>query len=181
MSVQFLHSFEAAIDIHIPQVEPLVSSFRDKYDPSAAKGMPAHITINYPFLPGLNPDKNLYRELTQLFAGINSFSFNFNKFDQFPGVIYLAPEPEAPFKELIEKVAAHFPESPPYSGAFDNVVPHLTVAHAEDEGLMASIENQLAEQAQQYLPMTLKVEQVWLMDNRSGRWQEQMVFPLARW
>jgi 2'-5' RNA ligase len=148
LSVQFLHSFEAAIDVLIPEVEPLVSTFRDKYDPSTAKGMPAHITINYPFLPGLNPDTNLYREFTKLFAGINSFSINFNKFDQFPGVVYLAPEPEAPFKELIEKVAAHFPESLPYSGAFDKVVPHLTVAHAEDEALMASIQNQLAEQAQ---------------------------------
>ena len=141
--------------------------------------MPAHITINYPFLPGLTPDQNLYQKLAELFTESDSFTFYFKRFGRFPGVIYLAPEPEAPFQELIEKVANRFPKSPPYGGAFDSVVPHLTVAHAEDEELLASIERQLTEVAHQYLPMTIRVEQVWIMDNRSGRWQERKVFKLG--
>jgi 2'-5' RNA ligase len=171
---------EAALDIHVPGVEPLVAPFREKYDPSVEKGMPAHITINYPFLPGIEPNKNLYEELADLFTKIDPFTFSFNGLGRFPGVIYLAPGPEAPFIELIENVAANFPESPPYSGAFDSLVPHLTVAHAEDEELMASIERQLLDLAPEHLPITIQAKQVWLTDNRSGRWQEQKVFKFGR-
>ena len=182
MSSPHLHSVEAALDIHVSEVEPLVAAFRAKHDPSAAEGMPAHITINYPFIPGVDPDESLYQELTDLFTKIDSFTFTFtfNQFGRFPGVIYLSPEPDTPFKHLIDIVAARFPESPPYGGAFDRVVPHLTIAHAEDEELQASIERQLTKQAPKFLPMTIKAEQVWLMDNRSGRWQERKAFQLAR-
>jgi 2'-5' RNA ligase len=171
---------EAALDVHIPEVEPLVASFRDQYDPSAAKGMPVHITINYPFIPGVSPNENLYQGLAELFSKIDAFTFTFNQFGRFPDVIYLEPEQNAPFKELIEKVADRFPESPPYGGAFDRVVPHLTIAHATDEKLLSSIEHQLKELAPLYLPMMIQVERVWLMDNRSGSWQEQKSFLLVQ-
>ncbi len=180
MSNSIDHLVEAALDVHIPEVEPLVARFRDKYDPTAAKGMPAHITINYPFVPGVSPNVNLYQELTDLFSKMDSFAFTFNHFGRFPGVIYLEPEPIVPFKELIEKVGDRFPESLPYAGAFDRVVPHLTIAHATDEKLLATIEHQLEKTAPQYLPMKIRVEQIWFMDNRSGNWQEQKVFPLAQ-
>jgi 2'-5' RNA ligase len=173
-------SVEAALDIHVPEAEPLVAAFRDKHDPSTAKGMPAHITINYPFTPGVDPDESLYHELTKLFAAIASFSFTLNRFARFPGVTYLSPNPEAPFRQLIEAVAARFPESPPYGGAFDSIVPHLTIAHAEDEILLESIEHQLSGLAPQHLPMSIQVEQVLLMNNRTGRWQERKAFQLAR-
>jgi len=173
-------SVEAALDIHVPEIEPLVAAFRARFDPSAAAGMPAHITINYPFVPGVNPDKNLYQALSDLFSKIDSFTFDFHRFDRFPDVIYLSPEPEAPFIQLIASVATRFPDSLPYGGAFDSVVPHLTIAHAEDEKLLESIEGQLVELAPQHIPMSIQVEQVWLMDNRTGRWQEQKAFELAR-
>lgn len=160
-------------------MEPLVSSFRNKYDPSAAKGMPAHITINYPFIPGLTPDQNLYQRLADLFAESDSFTFTFKRFGRFPGVVYLVPEPDAPFKELIEKVARKFPQSPPYGGIFETIVPHLTIAHAEEEAVLDEIESQLTERAQQHLPMTIQAKQVRLTDNRTGRWQERKVFQLG--
>jgi len=40
---------EVAIVVLVPEAETLVEPFRKIFDPSAAKGMPAHITINYPF------------------------------------------------------------------------------------------------------------------------------------
>lgn len=171
---------EAALDIHVPEVEPYVGAFRARHDPSAAEGMPAHITINYPFFPGINPDKNLYQALSELFAKFDSFVFTFNRFARFPGVIYLSPDPETPVIQLIEGVAARFPESPPSGGIFDRIVPHLTVAQSEDEELLASIESELLAQAPQHLPMRVQVEQVWLTDNHSGKWQERKAFQLAR-
>jgi 2'-5' RNA ligase superfamily len=41
---------ESALVILVPKAEPLVQSFRDRFDPSAALGVPAHITLLYPFI-----------------------------------------------------------------------------------------------------------------------------------
>jgi hypothetical protein len=38
-------SIGTALVILVPEAEALVSSFRNKHDPSAADGMPAHITL----------------------------------------------------------------------------------------------------------------------------------------
>ncbi len=34
----------------VPQSEGLVKRFRDAFDPSAAQGVPAQVTIRYPFI-----------------------------------------------------------------------------------------------------------------------------------
>lgn len=172
-------TIEAALVVVIPEVEPLVSPFRFKYDSSAAMGVPAHITINYPFHPGIHADQGLMRDLKELFAKFEPFQFTFKRFARFPDVLYLAPEPDAPFKYLIELVAARFPESPPYQGAFDEIIPHLTVAQSEDEEVLQSVEQELRELAQHFLPMTARATDVWLMDNRGGRWQQLYAYPLG--
>jgi hypothetical protein len=38
-----------ALVILVPEAEALVKAFRERYDPSAAEGMPAHVTVLYPF------------------------------------------------------------------------------------------------------------------------------------
>ena len=38
------------------------------------------------------------------------------------------PEPAEPFRHLTRAVWAAFPDFPPYGGAFDGSVPHLTLA-----------------------------------------------------
>ena len=49
-----------------------------------------------------------------------------------PRVLYLAPEPETPFRELTDALAEAFSDHPPYAGAVAQVVPHLTVAWHQD-------------------------------------------------
>lgn len=173
-------SVEAALVILVPEIEPLVGAFRLKHDPSAGMGVPAHITIDYPFLPGIDPGQHLHRELAELFAKIDAFQFTFRDLARFPDVLYLAPDPVAPFKQLIDMVVAGFPESLPYGGAFDNIVPHLTIAQTEDEEILKSIERQLARLLPEYLPLSTRAEHVWLMDNRTGIWQKRNSFPLRR-
>jgi 2'-5' RNA ligase len=168
----------AALVILVPEMELLVGAFRLKYDPTAADGMPAHITINYPFLPGIDPEDDLYQKLTDLFSKIEPFTITFGRSARFPGVLYLAPDPDTPLRQLIKMVAACFPESPPYGGALDSIVPHLTVAYAEDKAL-ESVERQLAALSREHLPLSVRVELVWLMDNRTGRWQKRKAFQLS--
>ena len=40
---------KSALAILVSEAEELVQSFRDRYDPSAKVGIPAHINLLYPF------------------------------------------------------------------------------------------------------------------------------------
>ena len=170
---------EAALVVLVPEAEPLVGSLRLQHDPAAALSVPAHITINCPFLPGIDPGEDLYRELVGLFATCNSFQFTFKRCARFPETLYLVPEPSTPLIRLIDLVAASFPESPPYGSRFESAIPHLAIAHSEDEKVLNSIERELAELSSKYFPLAVRAEEVWLMDNRTGMWQPRKAFPLG--
>jgi len=55
------------------------------------------------------------------------------------GLVYLAPNPAEPFQHLTEMLAAAFPDWPPYGGAFDGVVPHLSIGEELSEPELAAL------------------------------------------
>jgi hypothetical protein len=59
------------------------------------------------------------------------------------GLVYLALNPAEPFKQLTEVLAAAFPDWPPYGGAFDDVVPHLSISEELPEPELAAIQERL--------------------------------------
>ena len=40
---------QTALIITVPEAEQLVGEYRDRYDPSAMFGVPAHLSLLYPF------------------------------------------------------------------------------------------------------------------------------------
>ena len=42
---------QSALIVAVPEAEPAVGALRARYDSSASWGVPAHITLLYPFLP----------------------------------------------------------------------------------------------------------------------------------
>ena len=179
MSESLGRKVEAALVVVVPEAEPLVGRFRAKYDPVAASGVPAHITINYPFLPGVEPTAVTLDKLSQLFGGVAPFSFTLDHVGRFPNSVYLAPVPAIPFIELIKQVASEFPESPPYGGVFDSMIPHLTVAYANDGVLLASIEHDLSNSASRHLPIDSFANNILLLDDSTGRWETRASFALG--
>jgi hypothetical protein len=96
----------------------------------------AHITLLGPFADRADLTPGVLAELRRIFADVTPFGFRLTGLSVFPsGVVYLAPAPSAPFRQLTLELWRHFPEHPPYGGAFDDVVPHLTVPLAPDEEL----------------------------------------------
>ena len=170
---------EAALVVIVAEAEPLVGRFRSEHDPSAARGVPAHITINYPFIPGVDASPGTLSRLSKMFAAIEPFSFTLDHVGRFPNVVYLAPVPSAPFVQLIERTAHEFPDSPPYGGQFDGITPHLTVAQSSDTDLLATVERELSDVASSQLPLPAHADRVWLMDDREGRWQKRGCFALG--
>jgi 2'-5' RNA ligase len=168
-----------ALVILVPESEPLVQSFRQRYDPVAAVGMPAHITLLYPFKHGDQVNDMLLDELKLLFGSSAPFHFSLVDARRFPGVLYLTPEPAPRFKELTRAIVERYPETPPYGGAFSDTFPHLTVAHGACEEELYRIERELCRASSGVLPIQAYAGEVWLVEKREGRWHRHTSFPLG--
>ena len=166
---------ESALVVTVPEAEPLVSDWRAEHDWSARRGVPAHITILYPFVPTEKVDETLLDQLRELFAAEVPISFELARVARFPEVAWLAPEPSQPFSALVELVAARFPDYPPYEGAHDEVIPHLTVAEGGPD-LQDRVEAAIAD----HLPISAHASAVaFLFEGDDGLWSEAHRFPLA--
>ena len=75
---------QTALVVKVPEAEPVVGRWRDRFDPSAARGVPAHVTVLYPFLDSGRIDDRLLGELRELFAAHASFEVRFSRVDAFP-------------------------------------------------------------------------------------------------
>ena len=166
---------ETALVIVVPEAEPLVSEWRAQYDWSAQHGVPAHITLLYPFAPTEKVDNELLDQLRELFVSETAISFELARVARFPDVAWLAPEPSEPFKALTDLIAARFPDYPPYEGAHDVIIPHLTVAEGGPE-LQDQVEAALTE----HLPIAARADDVALLfEGDDGLWFEAHRFPLS--
>lgn len=179
MTARSQHMFEAALVVLVPEADGLVGPFREKYDPSALQGMAAHITINYPFRPKQRDGKLVVEQLTDLFSGWPSIRFSLTQLRQSSDTLYLAVEPDQPFKNLINAVVNQYPESPPYGGVSDEVVPHVTVAEPKEESAFERIRWEFALASKGRLPIEALAKEVWLMNYEKGIWSKQVRLGLA--
>ena len=172
-------SYQSALVILVPEAEAVVGRLRQRYDPSAAVGMPAHITLNYPFLPGEPVNAATIDQLRDLFSRFPPLRFSLVEARQFFDTVYLAPQPSEPFMELIQAVVTQYPQSPPYGGLFAEVVPHLSLAQSENAAELELVLREFAPGADGRLPIDGFAREVWLMDNQNGRWEKRLAFRLG--
>jgi 2'-5' RNA ligase len=171
---------ESALLIAVPEAEPRVSSLRSRYDPGATRGIPAHVTVLFPFKAPDQIEPADLEALADTFAAFQAFDFQLTRVTAFPDVWYLAPEPVSLFKALTRAVVARFPECPPYGGAFgDDSIPHLTVAQIADPMEFEAVGAQLRDSVESVLPLQARADDVWLMDNAAGPWSIRRRFRLG--
>lgn len=156
-------------------VPPALERLRSRWDLAAGTGVPAHVTILFPFLPADALLPGVRRELAAIAGAQLPFDVRFKRIDRFPGVVYVAPDPGTPFLRLTEAFLARFPEFPPYGGAFDAVIPHLTVAESEEAPL-----DEIAAAARRALPFRHRVAALEvLVEGGEGRWHTRWRLPLG--
>jgi len=165
-------SNESALVVLVREAETLVKAFRDKYDPSAAAGMPAHITLLYPFKPPAELHADLLETIQACFAGFVPFAYSLAAIRRFRSeVLYLAPEPDEPFRKLTLAICDRYSDRRPYGGKFAEVIPHLTVAQVQNGRDLDRIAEDFELAAAAMLPIASSAVDVALMDNSSGGWQ----------
>ncbi|MCX5172820.1 2'-5' RNA ligase family protein [Streptomyces antibioticus] len=172
---QGLQAGQSGLIVRVPEAEPLVRAWRDRLDPSARAGVPAHVTVLFPFLEASRIDDDVCAEIGEVLGRHQSFEARFKRCGRFPGVLYLAPEPDTGFRRLTEAIVARWPEHPPFGGQFDDPVPHLTVAQGQDEAQVEQAETDLLTG----LPVVAQVSSVDLLVHDGTRWRERASFPLS--
>ena len=168
---------ESALIVPVPEAEDLVGVSRERYDDSARTGVPAHLTLLYPFLQPEDVTPADLERLAALFAAAPATRYELVAVRRFTrGVLYLAPEPEAFLRELTRRIWTLYPHRPPYGGVFDDVIPHLTVAQTPDPVVLDAVEASVAPG----LPIAAHAREAWLMlQSDDGRWQAGHRFPLS--
>jgi 2'-5' RNA ligase len=119
---------ESAVVVPCPQADVAVDVWRRRLDPSCRLGVPAHVTLLYPFVAPSELDAGVLERLEDVANRVDGFEFSLVAVRWFRDVaVYLAPEPVEPFRQLTDALVAAFPGHPPYGGIHDPIVHHLTV------------------------------------------------------
>ncbi|MBN8425696.1 2'-5' RNA ligase family protein [Microbacterium esteraromaticum] len=149
---------------------------RNRYALDAQLGVPPHLTILFPFVPEAQLDDECLRLLDEALGRVSSFSYSLVTTGWFGDhVLWLAPQDPTPFIRLTDAVCAAFPSYPPYAGAHDGVVPHLTVGDSADHPQLRRAEREAA----RMLPLSGAVAAVTLIgEGADGTWRELMEIPL---
>jgi 2'-5' RNA ligase len=156
-------SLRGALVLVLP--EPRLEELRARFDPKAvAAGIPLHVTLLFPF--GRREDG-----LDALFAPWSPLRFSLARVETFPGVAWLAPEPDDEVRGRIHEVYARYPQYPPYGGEFPDPVPHATVGQGDvAEAVRAA--------AEPLLPVEFEVRAATLMEEVApDRWRVGESFP----
>jgi 2'-5' RNA ligase len=152
----------SAVVVAIPEAPPAVERWLEATaGAKPSHGVPPHVTILFPFVPASEIDPGLIGDLEVLARRFAPFAFDLRELRTWPDVLYLAPEPAAPFIELTEAFVAAYPAYPPYEGAHETVVPHFTVAQGEASALIAA-----ANDVRPSLPLRARVDELLFLAER---------------
>jgi len=153
---------------------PALERIRRHNTYAAAHGIPAHVTVLYPFLPADLLKPAIRDALARIAAAEHRFAVRFARVERWPEVVWLAPEPPAPFARLIEATCAAFPDYPPYGGTVPEPIAHLSIA----EG--ASFDaNAVSAAANPYLPFERAISALTVITEQpDGMWRVRWRLPL---
>ncbi|MDQ1663071.1 MAG: hypothetical protein QOJ68_3051 [Blastococcus sp.] len=171
---------ETAVLVLVPETEPAVQEHRAHLDVAASWGVPAHLSVVYPFVPPSDVDDDVLVRLTAAVGTVPAFDCVFAGTEWFDDdVLWLAPEPDGPFRDLIRTVVTAFPAHQPYGGAYAEPTPHLTIGELR---LGSAAELAEAEKSvRQHLPIRARVQRAVLLAGRRepDSWRPVKTFELG--
>lgn len=164
--------------VPIPEADDVTSPFWPDWAPPKARGVPAHVSILFPFLRKRALTGEALGQIAEAAAAVAPFTVRFRRTGRFEHTVFLVPEPARPFAELTRQIVARFPASPPYRGAHGTALnPHLTVLTCPDEKALGRAEREV----RLSLPLRSRVRELCLMvEDEHGGWRQHRSFPLGR-
>jgi len=173
----------SALVILAPECESMLAPYRRQYTVDGAVGLPAHVTILYPFCDYKAYDDKLELRLEATLSDVKPFTFTLSRLSRLAQnhVLCLEPSQCDELLTLITSVAKAFPNYPPYGGriALDQIRPHVTIAASPPTDDLAAVEKEFVESTLPLLPTRVVVNDLWLFLKSNGKWQQHMSFRLG--
>ena len=166
---------ETAVVVLVPEAEQALGQVYWDHTRSGAEGLPPHVTLLIPFADSETLPLNGVREVL---GGFEPFAFRltgFRRFGRVNVVLWAAPEPAEPFVAVTAALVRRFPRFRPYGGAFEEVVPHLTVAIDRDPAVLDRLERELGPA----LPVAARAETATIVYRAEGGWLTHTTIPLG--
>ena len=162
--------------VPVPEAEAATAGWWPEWDPPKARGIPAHVSVLFPFLHAHELDDAARARIAEAAAAVRAFPFTLARVGRFPATVYLAPEPSSGFAALTSGIEDRFPGVHAYGGVHVRLVPHLTVLTGADKALL----ERAADEVATTLPISAHATAVWLMGEREhGGWERLASFPLG--
>ncbi len=165
---------ETGLILRIPEAEPVVGKWRSGHDSSAPLGVPAHVTVLYPWIPMDQLTDADRAAAAEIVARMSPFDLTFAAVGRFPAALWLDPRPGEPILALTRAFAGRWPAYPPYGGEHgDDLVPHLTISDSTDPDELGHI----VADVEAALPLHSRVDELSLLVHQGGCWSLEQVFP----
>ena len=174
------HEGETVLVAEFPSLEDFVGPIRLAHDSSARRGLPAHVTIQYPFITEdeLTPDDD--GALAEILARHDPFDVTFAELGTFPRVVWLSPVPTRPFEQLVASVRGRWPEVVNEADARRGFTPHLTLAKGLEPAEVASKADEVLATIAEHLPERTRVRTLSLFARNSDlEWERRRVYELG--
>ncbi len=153
---------------------PALEALRRRSIADAARGVPAHLTLLFPFADESQIDDGVHGVVAAIAARHPVMRLTLAEGRRFPDTLYASVEPDGPVRALHEDLAAAFPSLPLYGGAFP-FVPHVSIVEGPGVEERAAFDDP----AWATLPVRQDVDAIDLITGRDGRWATRRRYALG--
>jgi 2'-5' RNA ligase superfamily len=165
------------IMVRVPEVEPHVARLRARFDPSAKRGLGAHVTVLHSNLPSDGVDQIARDQIAAAISSMAPFDYWITRVARFPGTVYLAAEPAALFVDLKNRLSAALRMDERDPQGQEQLIPHVSVVRKSviDDG---EVEAELTAMLKRHGPISCECKEIVLLENSSGLWRPVQEFAL---
>lgn len=160
----------------VPPADAVLSAVAQQYPEAVRDGVPAHVSLLYPFLPADELDEDVINALSDLLAQSGPMTVALDEVQRQDEFVALRPDPITGLRELSAAVQARWPDVVPYDGRFGDVDPHVTIALHTTAERATTIAEQIVPPL---VPISAELRDVWLVAYSGGRWTVRQKFVLG--
>ncbi len=150
---------QSGLVIPVPAADALLASVAARHPGAVREGVPAHVSLLYPFVAAGELDERVTSALGELLAEQAPMPVEFVECYHRGGFVALRPDPIDGLTELVGKARRRWPDVVPYEGIYGDVEPHLTVAMCSSEEMAVVIEQEVTAE----LPISAELREAWLV------------------
>ncbi len=163
----------SALTFPIKELIDLIQPFRVLHTKDGSEGMIPHFTAHYPFVKSNIEFLKYENELRTLCSKIKPFEIEIKSIERFEdnGVLYFKPESDIDISEIMKRFAYTFKTMLPYDGKIkiEDLKPHITIATLNIEKF-DQIEKEINQRIKDYIPMSLNINELWLVVKHDNKW-----------